>query len=392
MDKEMQQFDVIIVGGGMVGGVLACALAPSGLRIAVIERSEPAAYQSDQPMDLRVSAISVASQQLLESVGAWQHVEAMRKCPYRFLETWEGENSNVVFDSQAMGREHLGHIIENRVIQLSVWQQLANTSNVELLIGQDIKQLEALTDGYRVHTQTGLLECKLLIGADGANSMVRDAANIGVTAWDYAQHAMLINITTEQSQQDITWQQFTPNGPRALLPLSGNKASLVWYDKPEVIKKLANMPTDALKQQIIENFPSRLGGFTVDNCGAFPLTRRHAQQYVKSNVCIVGDAAHTINPLAGQGVNLGFKDVAALSELINQAANSGQCWWANELLAQYEKARRGDNLLMQGAMDLFYVTFSNQHLPIKLLRNTALRVAGKSSWGKNKVMKYAMGL
>jgi len=388
----MQHFDVIIVGGGMVGGALACALAPTGLSIAVIEKTKPQPFSPEQPMDLRVSAISIASQQLLEQVGAWHDVLAMRACPYRYLETWEGPGSNLVFDSHNMNRDYLGHIVENRLIQLALWQRLAQFDNVELIVDQSIRSLNALEDGYRVEFSDSSLSCKLLVGADGANSMVRQAANIGVTAWDYAQHAMLINITTEMAQQDITWQQFNPSGPRALLPLSGNKASLVWYDSPDTIKALSNLPLSALKQQIIKNFPQRLGEFDVEACGAFPLTRRHAQDYYKQNLCIVGDAAHTINPLAGQGVNLGFKDVVALSQVISDAVTQGHCWWGHDTLAKYQKARRGDNLLMQGAMDLFYLSFSNDRLPVKLLRNAALKAAGKSSWGKNKVMKYAMGL
>lgn len=388
----MQQFDVVIVGGGMVGGALACALAPTGLKVAVIEKNKPTAYTPEQKMDLRVSAISVASEQLLAEIGAWPHVLKMRSCPYRYLETWEAPGSNLLFDSQNMNRNHLGHIVENRLIQLSLWQQLELFDNIELFVGESITGLSTITDGYQIDLLDKQLSCKLLVGADGASSMVRQAANIGVTAWDYDQHAMLINITTRAPQQDITWQQFSPNGPRALLPLSDNKASLVWYDKPETIKGLNNLSNDALKQQIVKHFPQRLGEFTVDAHGSFPLTRRHAQQYFKPNLCLVGDAAHTINPLAGQGVNLGFKDVVALSRVIKDAVEEGQCWWSNDTLACYEKARRGDNLLMQSAMDLFYLSFSNERLPLKLLRNTALKLAEKSSWGKSKVMKYAMGL
>jgi len=388
----MQQFDLVIIGGGMVGGALACALAPSGLNIAVIEKSKPLAFSPEQGMDLRVSAISVASQQLLEQVGAWQHVMTMRSCPYRYLETWEAPNSNLLFDSQNMGRDYLGHIVENRLIQLALWQQLEAHNNVELIVGESVTALAQISDGYRVELGQRQLACKLLVGADGANSMVRQSANIGVTAWDYAQHAMLINIATQCPQQEITWQQFSPNGPRALLPLSGHQASLVWYDKPEIINQLSNLSLSALKEQIIANFPPRLGEFSVEDRGSFPLTRRHAQQYYKDNLCIVGDAAHTINPLAGQGVNLGFKDVVCLAQKITCALDQQQCWWSNDTLKQYEKERRSDNLLMQSAMDVFYLAFSNDRLPLKILRNTALKVAGKSSWGKNKVMKYAMGL
>ncbi|MGM8892253.1 FAD-dependent monooxygenase, partial [Psychrobacter sp. 1Y1] len=161
------------------------------------------------------------------------------------------------------------------------------------------------------------LTTRLLIGADGANSMVRQWANIGITGWDYAQSAMLINIETAAKQQDVTWQQFTPSGPRSLLPLPGNNASLVWYDDANKIAQLSQLNNLALKAQIVQYFPARLDrDFNVVNKASFKLTRRHAQVYYRDNLVILGDAAHTINPLAGQGVNLGFKDVDALINTI----------------------------------------------------------------------------
>jgi len=388
----MQQYDIIIVGGGMVGSALACALIQSGLSIAVIEKNAPQPFKPSQPLDLRVSAISAASASLLKDVDAWSSILAMRSCPYRYLETWEGHQSNLLFDSQEMGHQQLGHIVENRMIQLALWQQMEKYSSIDVISGQAITKISRSQDGYQLAMNESELHCKLLVGADGANSIVRQTANIGVTSWDYAQHAMLINISTEQAQQDITWQQFFPSGPRALLPLAGNNASLVWYDSPARIKALSQMPLSQLKGEIIESFPNRIGNFTVDNAGAFPLTRRHAQRYVKAHLCIVGDAAHTINPLAGQGVNLGFKDVAALAKVVNEAALQGRAWWQLDVLESYENQRRSDNLLMQSAMDVFYLTFSNESSPLKLLRNTALKVAQQSSWGKKQVMKYAMGL
>lgn len=392
VDTFMHQYDIIIVGGGMVGSALACALEKSHLRIAVIEKNTPQPFQDDQAMDLRVSAISVASQQLLEQVNAWDTAKNMRTCPYRYLETWEANNTNLLFDSQAMGHQQLGHIVENRIIQLALWNALTDIESIDVISGDAINHIQCSEDGYQVTVGEQILNCRLLVGADGANSMVRQVANIGITAWDYAQHAMLINISTEQAQQDITWQQFHSSGPRALLPLAGNHCSLVWYDSPARIKALSQLTTAQLKEQIIAQFPPRLGEFTVDNAGAFPLTRRHAQQYVKDNLCILGDAAHTINPLAGQGVNLGFKDVEVLAKVINEAVAHDEHWWKKSVLTRYEKQRRGDNLLMQSAMDVFYLAFSNDSTPLKLIRNTALKLAQGTVWGKKQVMKYAMGL
>jgi len=388
----MQQYDIIIVGGGMVGSALACSLATTSLNVAMIEQQAPEPFNAEQSMDLRVSAISASSQQLLRDINVWDEIEAMRSCPYRYLETWEKQGSHLLFDSHDMQRDCLGHIVENRIIQLAQWNRLKEFDNVTVFSGQSITCINAQTSGYDIQLGEQLLHCKLLIGADGANSMVRKAANIGVTAWDYQQHAMLISTTTADSQQDITWQKFSPSGPRAFLPLANNNASLVWYDSPARIKALVAMPLSQLKQEVIEHFPNRLGEFDINNVGSFPLTRRHAQQYVKPHVCLVGDAAHTINPLAGQGVNLGFKDISCLSQVIIEAVNNNDAWWDESVLKNYEKKRRYDNLLMQSAMDAFYLTFSNNSSPLQFMRNIALKTAQQFIWGKKQVMKYAMGL
>ncbi|MGL4747461.1 MAG: FAD-dependent monooxygenase, partial [Shewanella sp.] len=224
-------------------------------------------------------------------------------------------------------------------------------------------------------------------------SQVRQWAGIGISGWDYAQSAMLINIQTAQGQQDVTWQQFTPSGPRSLLPLPGNHASLVWYDDANRIKQLMQLNNKQLADQIRQHFPARLDSyFIVEAKGSFALTRRHAKTYFKPNVVILGDAAHTINPLAGQGVNLGFKDVEALLSVIKAALTEDKPWWSTEVLGKYQAKRYLDNQLMMTTMDVFYAGFSNDILPLKLLRNGALKLANINSPIKQTVLKYAMGL
>ena len=345
---------------------------------------------SAQAMDLRVSAISPRSVALLEQLGAWQAVMAMRLCPFKRLETWEHPECRTRFSADEMQLQQLGYIVENRVIQLALWQQFEYYDNITLLCPTTMVAATAIDDGYQIELDDGsLLNCGLLIGADGANSQVRQQANIGITAWDYRQHCMLINIATTLPQQDITWQQFTPAGPRSFLPLPGHQGSLVWYDSPARIRQLSAMPAAQLHAEIVATFPPELGEFTVLNHGSFPLTRRHAQTYYKPNVVLLGDAAHTINPLAGQGVNLGFKDVACLLEKISQAGND---WQQPQVLAHYERCRRPDNLIMQTGMDFFYATFSNNIGPLKLLRNASLRVADHTGAIKKQLLKYAMGI
>ena len=386
----MEQYDVIVAGGGMVGAAAAIGLAQQGLDVAVIDGYAPQPFMSAQAMDLRVSAISPRSVALLEQLGAWQTVTAMRLCPFKRLETWEHPECRTRFNADEMQLPQLGYIVENRVIQLALWQQFEYYDNITLLCPTTMVAATAIDDGYQIELDDGsLLNCGLLIGADGANSQVRQQANIGITAWDYRQHCMLINIATTLPQQDITWQQFTPAGPRSFLPLPGHQGSLVWYDSPARIRQLSAMPAAQLHAEIVATFPPELGEFTVLNHGSFPLTRRHAQTYYKPNVVLLGDAAHTINPLAGQGVNLGFKDVACLLEKISQAGND---WQQPQVLAHYERCRRPDNLIMQTGMDFFYATFSNNIGPLKLLRNASLRVADHTGAIKKHVLKYAMGI
>jgi len=314
------------------------------------------------------------------------------------------------FHSDQIGETHLGHIVENRLIQLALWQQLYALDNIHLYCPVKVASLSRQTESHcvsmlsseqkaplssavRVQLEDGrTLTAPLLVGADGANSFVRQWANIGVSGWDYAQSAMLINIKTAQAEPPVTWQQFTPAGPRSLLPLPDNHASLVWYDNGQKIKQLSQLNNKALAIQIRAQFPNRLTpDFEVLNKGCFSLTRRHAQQYFNDNVVILGDAAHTINPLAGQGVNLGFKDVSALIASVKHRMSASETWWDNTMLTHYQSSRYRDNQLMMSAMDVFYASFSNDLLPLKFIRNGMLKLANIDGPIKRKVLKYAMG-
>lgn len=385
--------DVVILGGGMIGAATAIGLAQLGLNVAVIEAFKPKAYSDEQAIDIRVSAVSVASENLLDRLGALTHLAQMRRAVYLGLETWEIDGFMTQFYAEQIGMTHIGHIVENRLIQLALWQQFEAFANIELLCPVTVERFSGRDKAVQLHLNDGrCIETALLVGADGANSQVRQWAGIGLTGWDYAQSAMLINIKTAQ-HYNVTWQQFTANGPRSLLPLPGNNASLVWYDDASRITQLSQMSNRALTEQIKQHFPARLDrNFEVVQQGCFPLARRHAQSYYADNLVILGDAAHTINPLAGQGVNIGFKDVDALISMVASKISQGEPWWEEAALASYEESRYKDNQLMMTAMDLFYAGFSNEFLPLKLIRNVALKVANIDSPIKKQVLKYAMGL
>ncbi|MFC3022608.1 2-octaprenyl-3-methyl-6-methoxy-1,4-benzoquinol hydroxylase [Vibrio zhugei] len=389
----MKKFDVAVIGGGMVGAAVALGWAKQGRRVALVEGVAATPFSKEQPMDVRISAISQNSVSLLASLGAWEAIQAMRVCPYRGLETWEQPHCRTRFHSDDLGLSELGFMVENRVIQLGLWAQFAPleaSGHLEVYCPDTLTSM-TLTDecdGRLLSLESGeVIEAQWVVGADGANSRVRMAAGIGITAWDYRQDCMLINVETATPQQDITWQQFFPTGPRSLLPLAGHQASLVWYDSPSRIRQLSHMTPTQLGREIMTHFPDELGEVTVLNHGSFPLTRRHAQSYVKNRCVLVGDSAHTINPLAGQGVNLGFKDVATLLAQTEEGDKLTE-----SVLRGYERRRRPDNLLMQSGMDFFYKTFSNSLPPLKLARNAMLKVAEHSGPIKQQLLRYALGL
>ncbi|NMP26287.1 2-octaprenyl-3-methyl-6-methoxy-1,4-benzoquinol hydroxylase [Rahnella sp. SAP-1] len=394
MNTEDKSFAVIVVGGGMVGAATALGFARQGLRVAVIEDQAPAPFAADDAIDLRISAIGCASVRLLTRLGAWQGVEKMRFAPYRRLETWELSGSEVVFDAQALALPELGFMLENRLLQLALWQQLQQLENVTLFCPHKLQQLRQNADlSWSLHLIGGeCLTARLVVAADGAHSLVRQQAGMGIDGWQYRQSCMLINVETEAKDRDVTWQQFFPSGPRAFLPLWGNHASLVWYDSPQRIRQLQALTMPQLTQAITEAFPARLGSVKALTAGSFPLVRRHAQRYVLPGLVLVGDAAHTINPLAGQGVNLGYRDVEALLDVVAQAKDSGQVWWSEEVLLAYQRRRRLDNLMMQSGMDLFYTAFSNSLPPVRVLRNLALMAAQRAGKLKSKALEYALGL
>jgi len=399
----MKNFDCVIVGGGMVGATSALSLANLGLSVAIIEQHKPNSFEKNQALDLRVSAISLASEHLLTQVEAWPQLEQWRLCPYKRLGVWEQSASYTEFNAVDIKQPHLGHIIENRLIQLSLWQQINKHQGITSFCPASLvsftsseNEVEVILLNNETSEQVSLMT-KILIAADGANSQVRNLANIGMTGWDYQQSAMLINIETQTPQQDITWQQFFETGPVALLPLPGNSdlggyASLVWYHKKAEIKRLSALSNEQLQVEVLRHFPQRLGKIKVIDKGAFPLTRRHANTYQKGQVLLLGDAAHTINPMAGQGVNLGFKDVKALQTVISTAIANGESWYQPNVLARYEKMRRKDNLLMMSTMDALYSAFSHPSPAVKFLRNIGISVTNKVPLLKNKALAYACGV
>lgn len=388
-----QSIEVAVVGGGMVGAACALGLANSGFRVAVIEHQAPAEFRPSSTPDVRISAIGAQSVALLQSLGIWDSVVAMRAHPYRQLETWEWESAHVRFSASELGLPELGFMVENQVLQQALWQALVKHPLVTLYCPAQLTEMQYSASGWRLSFAEGdYLDVPMVIGADGAHSKIRQWAGIGIHAWQYRQSCMLITARCEQAPGDSTWQHFTPTGPHAFLPLFDNWASLVWYDEPARIRQLQSMNMAQLQKNIIQQFPARLGNVTPVASGAFPLTRRHALKYVKPGLALIGDAAHTIHPLAGQGVNLGYRDVQALLDVMIDARQLGEQWASLDVLKRYQSRRKLDNLMMQTGMDLFYVGFSNDLAPVRAIRNLGLMAAQRAGGLKQQALKYALGL
>lgn len=377
----------------MVGAAVACCLGGSHLGVALIEAQPPEAFSVEQPHDLRVSALSIASKNILESIGAWKGVTSRRFCPFKRMRVWESAG-DTTFNSDDIRLPELGYIVENRITQLALLERLPDFSNVQVFMPATIEKFNYHGSGSELVLADGaVLHAKLVVAADGGQSRIRQSVGLGVTSWDYNQHALVIYVETAYPQQDITWQRFVPSGPQAFLPLTDNYGSIVWYQSPDEVRRLKALSLDALKAELLAAFPDCLGEITqILGVASFPLKRQHAQSYVKPGIALVGDAAHMINPLAGQGVNIGLLDAAALAEVLLEAHGRGKDIADVTVLKRYEAMRRNENLKMMTVMDVFYKSFSNDILPVKFIRNLGLGLAQRITPVRNKVMKAAMGL
>lgn len=399
----MKEYDVVIVGGGMVGSMLAAALAATqsgqpALRIAVLENQQPDSFTpgSNPAYDIRVSALSGASQNMFENVGAWEGILSRRACPYREMLVWDGEAAGRThFKAHDVNLPELGHIVENRVMQLALLDCLMAADNIDYLCPVRLKSYTLSEQLVTCELADDLdpITTRLLVGADGAQSTVRQLANIEMERTPYPQHALVATVKTRLPQQDITWQRFQPTGPEALLPLCGSYASMVWYHTEEEVKRLRALSDSEFLDAMENAFPEELGGIdSIVERSSFPIAKAHAKRYIADRVALIGDAAHTVHPLAGQGVNLGMLDAAALAETILAAHASGVDPGNRRHLRQYERWRRGENTMMISVLDGFYHAFKPQPRPFQKIRSIALNMADNGGPLKKFIMRYALGV
>ncbi|OZB37557.1 MULTISPECIES: UbiH/UbiF/VisC/COQ6 family ubiquinone biosynthesis hydroxylase [Pseudomonadota] len=364
--------DVIIIGGGMVGASIALALGQRGWQVALVEdQPVPDLPDNTTPFDVRVSALSPASIAFLQQLGVWHRIRHTRAAPYRRMRVWDQAGTgDVTFDARDIGLPELGYIVENSLIQAALWEGIRKLDTITPFTDSHPSQWRV--EGQQVYVclnDEQTLSASLLIGADGAKSWVRQATGIEATHQDYDTAAQVLSVITDYPQQDITWQRFTAHGPQAFLPLAGARGSIVWYDQVDAVKTRHSWSDEEIISALATTFPAELGAIkAIERRGYFPIRRMHARRYTAERTVLAGDAAHTIHPLAGQGVNLGFYDAMALIDCLKDSDDLG----APKALARYERMRRADNLITQSGMDLFHYGF-RAHNPLLVGgRNLAL--------------------
>lgn len=390
----MLSYDLTIVGGGMVGLTLAASLAKTNLNIAIIENSEKSVL-SVEPAS-RVSAISAASRSIFEKMDVWSHIDSKRITAYNSMFVWEKDSfGKIEFDAQQVDATQLGYIIENEQIQHALLAVVEKQANVTFYTPDKLTNI-ALGDGEAWLTlESGKnITTKLVVGADGANSWVRNKVDIPLTHWDYNHHALVATIKTDLPHDHCARQVFTPDGPLAFLPLfEKNLCSIVWSVPPERAKQLQSLSELEFNKQLTRTFDNRLGFCELQSeRNSFPLTMRYARDFAKHRVALIGDAAHTIHPLAGQGVNLGLLDALSLSQCILENSDAEKDIGLYTNLRQFERWRKTEAAQMVASMELLKQLFHGDNPVQKTVRDLALLFTDNVNPLKKQFIKQAMGL
>lgn len=394
MSRVRGEFDVVIAGGGMVGAALACALAQeTPLSVAVVEAAAGPPPRREG-FSIRVSAITRATEALFRNLGAWPAMVAERVSPFRSMHVWDAGSSGVLhFEAREVGEPHLGHIVENDVIVRALHARLAELPGVHLLAGTRPAAMACGPRGVTLETDGGRrVRARLVVAADGSRSWMRRRAEIAVRGWDYDQAALVTVVRSERWHGETAWQRFLPGGPLAFLPLCDHFSAIVWSLPPADAERLAALDAAALGAELEAGFESRLGAVeVVAERAVFPLRFFDAVRYVQPRLALVGDAAHTVHPLAGQGVNLGLGDAAALAEVLAEAAGRGEDPGALHVLRRYERWRRAENLAMLRAVDGFQRIFGSPLAGVRALRGLGMHLIQAAPPARRFIVRQAMG-
>jgi ubiquinone biosynthesis UbiH/UbiF/VisC/COQ6 family hydroxylase len=388
-----ESVDVVIVGGGMVGLTLACALKDSGLSVVIIEHGEPMVRKS-LDRDCRVSAIVTGNVKILQGLGVWKHLQDAA-APICTMHIWDNQEAGGIrFDCSEIDEPALGYLIENSCTQAAMHEALLESDMVEFCCSAEITEVKWLQEKAIVKLADGrILNAALIVGADGGHSWIRERAGIGIYQRDYRQKAIVATVCPERPHGGIAYQRFLPSGPLAMLPMTDNLCSIVWSAENEEARRLMDMDDEAFLKALNLTFGPVLGQIVESgDRAAFPLIGRLAKHFVRPRLALVGDAAHSIHPLAGLGVNLGLRDAMVLAQEIVDAKRFDEDWGDLPVLDRYVKQRLPDVLGIMAAMEGFHRIFTGDFPGLKSLRGVGMRVIGNSGAIKALLMRNATGL
>jgi len=387
------RLDVVVAGAGVVGAACALALSRAGLDVALVEM-RPAPRWSAQRPDLRVFALAPDNAALLDALGVWPQVLGARAQPYRRMRVWDaGGGDELCFDAAALARGELGWIVENGLLVDRLWSALA-AAGVQVHCPAKIEAMEQDATGVRLRLDDGTrLDARLAVAADGAASELRRLAGLEVAAHDYGQRGVVAFIGTERAHEDTAWQRFLPTGPLALLPFAEGRSSIVWTLPDAEAARVLALDDAAFAVELTDASAARLGrAVPVSERAAFPLRRQLVRQQVAGRVLVLGDAAHVVHPLAGQGVNLGLRDVAALRSEVEAALARRTDWAAAHRLQRWARRRRSDNTVSAYAFEGINRLFSNADPLAVLARGPLLGLTGKLPPLQRALWRHAAGV
>lgn len=394
MRRRGPALDIAVVGGGMVGAAAALALAQAGFATALLEARAPAPWSIDDEVDLRVVGLAPSSIGLLDELGVWATIRGARTGPYARMHVWDAESGAVIdFDAARDGRDLLGHIVENSLVQWTLWQAL-EAAGVRRLCPAAVKSYEVREDRVQLELADGeAVAARLLVAADGAGSPLRSLAGIGTHGRDYAQRGVVAHVTTERPHQDTAWQRFMPGGPLALLPLADGRSSIVWSLPEAEAQRVLALDDADFRNELGIASDFRLGRIVATTRrAAFPLKLQLAERYQAERLVLLGDAAHAVHPLAGQGVNLGLRDVIELRDTLVAARDAGRDIAAAHVLRRYARRRRSADTLDAYGFDALARIYAWQSPPLVALRSLGVRLFDRLPPLKRRLADHAAGL
>ncbi len=392
-----ERFSITIVGGGMTGLALAGLFAhDKRLDIRVIDRGPAPRFDTAADVGLRVSALAPATVSLLDCIGAWQGIASRRVAPYDRMQVWDAAlppdgPATVNFDAAEFATAELGFIVENELVRFALHESLVGT-DVVLDFDTSIESIERRADRFRLELGNGAVETDLLVAADGARSFVREALGIGTRVMPYEQSAFVTHVRSERPHEKTARQRFLPTGPIGLLPLADGRVSIVWSTRPDEAAAALEMDDAELGRVLTDVADHVLGKFVVDGPrGTFPLVARHAEHYVEAGLALVGDAAHSVHPLAGQGANLGFADVRELASTVTSALDAGEYPADRPVLRRYERARRGANAGMMDLLTGLNRLFASDSALVGEIRRLGMQLFNSSGPVRQQAVGIALG-